>query len=82
MYFLQFDEFKFKFGTLKQQYKTWLISLLWHTVTDVAGEVVEVGPGANRFKPGDKVVSMVSYMVSISGFYLYCLPIFCSNLSH
>ncbi|XP_039126254.1 chloroplast envelope quinone oxidoreductase homolog [Dioscorea cayenensis subsp. rotundata] len=31
-------------------------------VTDVAGEVVEVGPGANRFKPGDKVVSMVSYM--------------------
>eukprot|EP01018_Ginkgo_biloba_P006945 Gb_37397 [translate_table: standard] len=31
-------------------------------VTDVAGEVVEVGPGVKDFKPGDKVVSMLSVM--------------------
>ncbi|KAJ0988918.1 hypothetical protein J5N97_007274 [Dioscorea zingiberensis] len=31
-------------------------------VTDVAGEVVEVGPGVNTLIPGDKVVSMVTYM--------------------
>ncbi|XP_065044761.1 chloroplast envelope quinone oxidoreductase homolog [Musa acuminata AAA Group] len=30
-------------------------------VTDVAGEVVEVGPGVHSFKPGDKVVSMLSF---------------------
>ncbi|ONK71053.1 uncharacterized protein A4U43_C04F4220 [Asparagus officinalis] len=31
-------------------------------VTDVAGEVVEVGPGAPTFKAGDKVVSMLHFM--------------------
>ncbi|URE08749.1 quinone-oxidoreductase [Musa troglodytarum] len=30
-------------------------------VTDVAGEVVEVGPGVHSFKPGDKVVSMLDF---------------------
>ncbi|CAD5179609.1 unnamed protein product [Musa acuminata subsp. malaccensis] len=30
-------------------------------VTDVAGEVVEVGPGVHSFKPGDKVVSMLNF---------------------
>ncbi|KAK6145133.1 hypothetical protein DH2020_021953 [Rehmannia glutinosa] len=30
--------------------------------TDVAGEVVEVGPGVNNFKPGDKVVAMLSHL--------------------
>ncbi|KAI3472722.1 hypothetical protein Pfo_028086 [Paulownia fortunei] len=29
--------------------------------TDVAGEVVEVGPGVKNFKPGDKVVAMLSH---------------------
>lgn len=29
--------------------------------TDVAGEVVEVGPGAKDYKPGDKVVSMLNH---------------------
>ncbi|KAJ7950523.1 Quinone-oxidoreductase [Quillaja saponaria] len=28
--------------------------------TDLAGEVIEVGPGVQHFKPGDKVVSMVN----------------------
>ncbi|GFQ00116.1 putative quinone-oxidoreductase homolog chloroplastic [Phtheirospermum japonicum] len=28
--------------------------------TDVAGEVVEIGPGVTNFKPGDKVVGMLS----------------------
>ncbi|KAL6009304.1 hypothetical protein ACLOJK_022533, partial [Asimina triloba] len=30
------------------------------TVSDVAGEVVEVGPGVNKFKVGDKVVAMLT----------------------
>lgn len=31
-------------------------------VTDVAGEVIEVGPGVQTFKAGDKVVSMLNFM--------------------
>ncbi|KAL6576764.1 hypothetical protein OROMI_011040 [Orobanche minor] len=30
--------------------------------TDVAGEVLEVGPGVGSFKPGDKVVAMLSHI--------------------
>ncbi|KAG8371699.1 hypothetical protein BUALT_Bualt13G0115400 [Buddleja alternifolia] len=29
--------------------------------TDVAGEVLEIGPGVKNFKPGDKVVAMLSH---------------------
>lgn len=32
--------------------------------TDVAGEVVEVGPEVKNFKAGDKVVAMVNPLVS------------------
>ncbi|KAD3068476.1 hypothetical protein R6Q59_017508 [Mikania micrantha] len=32
----------------------------WIPATDVAGEVVDVGPGINNFKVGDKVVSMLN----------------------
>ncbi|KAJ0988919.1 hypothetical protein J5N97_007275 [Dioscorea zingiberensis] len=31
-------------------------------VTDVAGEVMDVGPGVKTFKPGDKVVAMLSFL--------------------
>ncbi|KAJ0796541.1 putative NADPH:quinone reductase [Helianthus annuus] len=31
----------------------------WIPATDVAGEVIDVGPGVNNFKVGDKVVSML-----------------------
>ncbi|KZV45848.1 hypothetical protein F511_22549, partial [Dorcoceras hygrometricum] len=31
--------------------------------TDVAGKVVEVGPGVKNFKPGDKVVTVLSHLV-------------------
>lgn len=34
------------------------------TASDIAGEVVGVGPGVEAFKIGDKVVSMLSTMVS------------------
>lgn len=37
---------------------------IWETVTDVAGEVIEVGPGVQTFKVGDKVVSMLNFWVS------------------
>uniref|UniRef100_A0A6N2NCY5 Enoyl reductase (ER) domain-containing protein n=1 Tax=Salix viminalis TaxID=40686 RepID=A0A6N2NCY5_SALVM len=33
------------------------------TGTDVAGEVVEVGPGVTNFKTGDKVVAILSHLV-------------------
>ncbi|KAJ8484093.1 hypothetical protein OPV22_016578 [Ensete ventricosum] len=36
-------------------------------VTDVAGEVVEVGPGVHSFKPGDKVVSMLNFRNAAEG---------------
>lgn len=36
------------------------------TGTDVAGEVVEVGPGVQNFKPGDKVVSTMTLAVSVT----------------
>ncbi|KAL8191870.1 hypothetical protein R6Q57_028601 [Mikania cordata] len=36
----------------------------WIPVTDVAGEVVDVGPGVNSFKVGDKVVSMLNVFKS------------------
>lgn len=32
--------------------------------SDVAGEVVEVGPGVKSFKAGDKVVAALSHSVS------------------
>ena len=35
------------------------------TVTDVAGEVVEVGQGVQKFKPGDKVVAFLTHTVSV-----------------
>lgn len=31
---------------------------------DLAGEVVEVGPGVQNFKLGDKVVAVLDFMVS------------------
>ena len=34
------------------------------TVTDVAEEVVEVGEGVKEFEVGDKVVSILSHVVS------------------
>ncbi|KAL0436702.1 UNVERIFIED_CONTAM: Quinone-oxidoreductase QR1, chloroplastic [Sesamum radiatum] len=38
--------------------------------TDVAGEVVEVGPGIKNFKPGDKVVAMLNTLTG-GGFAEY-----------
>ena len=33
-------------------------------VTDVAGEIIEVGQGVKNFKAGDKVVALLSHLVS------------------
>ncbi|KAG0487631.1 hypothetical protein HPP92_009726 [Vanilla planifolia] len=35
-------------------------------VCDVAGEVIEVGSAVKNFKPGDKVVSMLLFMVFLT----------------
>lgn len=43
------------------------------TATDVAGEVIDVGPGVSKFKVGDKVVSMLSVFVS----YFFTFPAMC-----
>ena len=40
------------------------------TVTDVAGEVVKVGEGVQKFKPGDKVVAYLTIAVSV-----YLIPL-------
>jgi threonine dehydrogenase-like Zn-dependent dehydrogenase len=34
------------------------------TALDVAGEIVKVGKGVQRFKAGDKVVAVLSFLVS------------------
>ncbi|CAN1269420.1 Chloroplast envelope quinone oxidoreductase homolog, partial [Linum perenne] len=39
--------------------------------SDVAGEVVEVGPGVKKFSLGDKVVGMVNHFVSSIAHSLY-----------
>jgi len=39
--------------------------------TDVAGEVVEVGPQVKDFKVGDKVIAKLNNQVSISFFYFF-----------
>lgn len=33
--------------------------------SDVAGEVVDVGPGVENFKPGDKVIAALGTAVSV-----------------
>lgn len=35
-------------------------------MTDIAGEIVSVGAGVDDFKPGDKIVSLLNYWVSLS----------------
>ena len=47
------------------------------TASDVAGELVEVGPGVTNFKAGDKVVAMVNPITMVSGciYLLDCFPI-------
>ncbi|XP_076901376.1 chloroplast envelope quinone oxidoreductase homolog [Bidens hawaiensis] len=34
----------------------------WIPATDVSGEVIDIGPGVNNFKVGDKVVSMLNVL--------------------
>ena len=47
------------------------------TGTDVAGEVVEVGPGVTNFKTGDKVVAILSHLVSAhSIFWCFYISLF------
>jgi threonine dehydrogenase-like Zn-dependent dehydrogenase len=50
------------------------------TGTDVAGEVVEVGPGVTNFKTGDKVVAVLTHcLVSAhSIFWCFLFPYLCS----
>lgn len=38
--------------------------ICFFAASDVAGEVVKVGPGVTNFKAGDKVVAMLHHFVS------------------
>jgi hypothetical protein len=47
-------------------YISFLIITSWiRTVTDIAGEVVSVGAGVDEFNPGDKIVSLLHFWVSL-----------------
>ena len=46
--------------------------------TDVAGEVVEVGPEVKNLKAGDKVVAFLNPLVSITIVLLLSSKCFCS----
>lgn len=41
--------------------------------TDVAGEIVEVGPEVKDYKPGDKVVAILNHLVSRIFLFSYIL---------
>ena len=43
-------------------------------VTDVAGEVVEVGPGVKSFKAGDKVLAYLTIAVSTHFYSFTSIP--------
>lgn len=49
--------------------------------TDVAGEVIEVGQGVKKFKPGDKVVGMVNPFVSCCVYYIFMALFICKEYS-
>lgn len=44
-----------------------IVSFLVGTASDVAGEVIEVGPGVKNFKVGEKIVAMTNPRV------IYCI---------
>jgi Zn-dependent alcohol dehydrogenase len=50
------------------------------TGTDVAGEVVEVGPGVTNFKTGDKVVTILTHCLVSAHLIFWCFsfPYLCS----
>lgn len=54
----------------------WL-KLFVATGTDMAGEVVEVGPGVKNFRTGDKVVAILNPTVSAHSFFFF--GVFSSN---
>jgi len=45
------------------------LKILHYVGTDIAGEVIEVGKSVRKFKPGDKVVALVSPFVSYHNHY-------------
>ena len=43
--------------------------------TDIVGEIMEVGQGVRKFKPGDKVVAFVNPFVSYHEYYIFLAPV-------
>lgn len=58
-----------------------LLLFSW-TVSDIAGEVVEVGPEVKNFKAGDKVVAMLSTFVRIILLLFFFFALFYEALSY
>jgi NADPH:quinone reductase-like Zn-dependent oxidoreductase len=54
---------------MKELANSFISTCPFPAVTDVAGVVVDVGPGVKDLAPGDEVVAMLNSLVSERGFW-------------
>jgi hypothetical protein len=54
---------------------------LYLSGSDIAGEVISVGPGVNAFSSGDKVFGGLNLKVNVSGLVDYVIYVLAINLN-